>query len=119
MKSKHAGRPRHRWNEALLGGLAGLGVPVLLRGGAHGRKRSNPAAVGVVAGLLGALVGGGLARRRRGPPAPAEPEQRSQELEQEQAREPEPHRREAPEPRRGPSGRERLWLLPEAPAHTS
>ena len=120
MKSKHAGGSLHRWRQALLGGLTGLGVPMLLRRGARGRRSSSPAIVGVVAGLLGALVGGGLARRRgRGEPEPAEPETLSQEPEKERAREPKPHREAAPEPRRGPSGRERLWLLSEAAARTT
>ncbi|WP_224247057.1 hypothetical protein [Hyalangium gracile] len=116
MKSKQR-RARDRWREALVGGLAGLGVPMLLLGMAGGRRApAHPATVGAVAGLLGALVGGGLARRpgerpslRQVEPVPLEehaPRERTMRLE--------PPQEDAPEPRRGPSGRERHWLLREA-----
>jgi hypothetical protein len=116
MRSRQAGRARGRWSEVLLGGLAGLGVPVLLLGTAAqgpGRPRS-PATVGVVAGLLGAWVGSGLARRRRGAPTlavvPAAPRKEARALE------PGPRPDERPEPRRAPSsGRERQWGEWETP----
>ncbi len=115
MKSRQAGR--HRWREALLGGWVGLGVPVVLRGRARGRRGSNPAIAGVVAGLLGALVGGRLARRARGEPEQVETVGSSHE--KARAAAPEPRRGAAPEPRRGPNGRERFWLPAEALTPTS
>jgi hypothetical protein len=99
MKSTAQRGARERWGEILLGGITGLGVPVVLWGLARrGGARGSPVAVGTIAGLLGALVGGGLARRPR--------------------KEPEPRSEDAPEPRRGPNGRERPWHLEGAVAHT-
>jgi hypothetical protein len=99
MKSRAERGSRHRWGEVLLGSLMGLGVPMVLLGLARRRGlQGSPVAVGTIAGLLGALVGGGLARRPRGEPMlPLE---------------------DAPEPRRGPNGRERPWHLEGAVAHT-
>jgi hypothetical protein len=106
MESRQGKSVRHRWREALLGGLAGLGVPVLLRGLRRGRRPStSPATVGVLAGLLGALVGGGVARRPQGRPEPGE----AGGVSTEKARDlkPAPRQGDSLEPRRGPSGRER------------
>ena len=78
MNSRQASGPRRRWSEALLGGVAGLGARMLLAGAGRllGFKRGPVAVVGGVAGVVGALVGGGLARRQRrselGPPAERE-----------------------------------------------
>jgi hypothetical protein len=57
-----------RWSELLLGGAAaGVGAPLLLGGlrrFLHPRQRGAPDRVGWAAGLLGALVAGGLTCRR-------------------------------------------------------
>ncbi|WP_164017420.1 hypothetical protein [Pyxidicoccus trucidator] len=67
--STHEQRMRRgSWSELLLGGAAaGVGAPFLLGGlrrFLHLRQGGSPASVGWTAGLLGALVAGGLARRR-------------------------------------------------------
>jgi hypothetical protein len=110
MKSRQTSGPQGFWGEVLLGGLAGLGVPVLLLGVSRRRGLpSNPATVGTLAGLLGALVGGRLARRARGRPAgPGEVREAPREVAQ-ALLELGPHLEERPEPRRGPGGRERYW----------
>lgn len=109
MKSSQERGARQRWGEALLGGLAGLGVPVLLLGRRRGRGApANQVAVGVLAGLLGALVGGRLARR---PGRPVPGGAGGVFSKEERRLEPVPHEKDAPEPRRGPSGRERYWRL--------
>ncbi len=80
-----------RFREAVLGSVAGLGARMVLAGAARllGFKSGPVAVVGGMAGLVGALVGGGLARRqRRFEPGPTRP-------------------------RRGPSGRERYWHFEE------
>jgi hypothetical protein len=60
---------RGGWSEVLLSGAAaGVGAPFLLKGlrrFLHLGQGRSPAGVGWTAGLLGALVAGGLARRRR------------------------------------------------------
>ena len=130
MDSRQTSGRRRRWGEVFLGGMAGLGVPLLLLGvGRVFGVRGGPATVGGVAGLLGALVGGGLARRSSKGPGLPEVEQTSEE--ERGAAELEPHGNEwgaaeleprrdelwkpawkSPrEPPRGPGGRERHWLL--------
>jgi hypothetical protein len=110
MRSRQVSGRRARWGEVLLGSLAGFGVPVLLRGVNRGQRRlGSPVTMGAVAGLLGALVGGGLARRRRVEPVPPEGEKRAKP--EPRPAEPVAHPRAPAEPRRGPSGRERDWLL--------
>lgn len=108
MKTRRASGTSGRLGELLLGGAVGLGAPVMVRGLSRvlGVARRGPAVGGWTAGLLGALVAGGLARRRgrmqgaagRNGPAP-------EGLPPEVA----PHRHVSGEPRRGPNGRERLW----------
>jgi hypothetical protein len=118
MKSMQANGPRERWREALLGGLAGLGVPVLLLGMARMLGiQSGPATVGGAAGLVGALVGGKLARRTRERPELLDAAEVSGK--ERPASEPEPSLDEAPEPRRGPNGRERHWPLWTTSARTA
>lgn len=103
-----ASKARGSWRKVLLGGLTGLGVPLMLRGVSSGRDRGRGSSVtvGAVAGVLGVLLGGGLVRRPREEPSLSAPE-------------PAPGPRveplgsaedEAPEPRRGHNGRERIWL---------
>jgi hypothetical protein len=105
MNSRQASGPGRRWEEALLGSVAGLGARVLLGSAARllGFK-SNPVAVGGMAGLVGALVGGRLARRqpRSEPEPPEAPGPRAEER----------------APRRGPNGRERPWQFQEGSSHT-
>ncbi|MDY7227672.1 hypothetical protein [Hyalangium rubrum] len=121
MKSRQASGPGKRWEEALLGGVAGLGARVLVLGAARllGVK-SGPVALGGMAGLLGALVGGGIARRHFRQDSPqreetAVPEPMAAAVPAvESEEEPEDERWE---PRRGPNGRERLWHLREDVAH--
>jgi hypothetical protein len=108
MSTRQESTRRERWSELLLGGAAaGLGAPLVLRGlrrFLHLGRGGSPASMGWTAGLLGALVAGGLSRRRlhrgSGEPAPAaQPEASGHEV------------RRAVErgPRRGPSGREQPW----------
>jgi len=115
MNSRQASGPQRRWSEALLGGVAGLGARMLLAGAGRllGFKRGPVAVVGGVAGVVGALVGGGLARRRRSPELgpPAEPEVEPGSLEGEDSREDEAM------PRRGPNGRERYPYMQEGSSH--
>lgn len=68
MSTSQASTRRQRWGELLLGGAAaGVGAPLLL-GGLRRVLRlergGSPASVGWAAGVLGALVARGLARRR-------------------------------------------------------
>jgi hypothetical protein len=68
MHTSQASTRRERWGELLLGGAAaGVGAPLLL-GGLRRVLRlergGSPASVGWAAGVLGALVARGLARRR-------------------------------------------------------
>lgn len=109
-----ASKARGSWRKVLLGGLTGLGVPLVLQGmsRAGGKRPGSPVTVGAVAGVLGALLGGGLVRRPREEPSLAAPEP---------APGPRPESRaspedEAPEPRRGPNGRERIWLTGDSRA---
>jgi hypothetical protein len=104
-RGTEAGGARERWGEVLLGGLAGLGVPMMLWGvrGSRG-SRGSPVTVGAVAGLLGALVGGRLARRTREAPLMTEAEAAPGST--------------PAEPRRGPNGRERAWSVEGNEAHT-
>lgn len=79
MSSRRESTRRRRWSELLLGGVAaGVGAPLVLRGlrrFLHLETADATAGVGWTAGLLGALVAGGLARRGRldGPGPEAEP----------------------------------------------
>jgi hypothetical protein len=114
MKSRAERSSPGHWGEALLGGLTGLGVPVLLLGLARRRGiPGSPVAVGTIAGLLGALVGSRLARRPRGEATLPEVQETSGQEEME----PTPRPQDAPEPRRGPNGRERPWYLEAAVAY--
>jgi len=120
-RSREAGGARDRW-EVLLGGLAGLGVPMVLWGVGRSRgSRGSPVTVGAAAGLLGALVGGRLARRTQAePPLPeaeAAPEATPGAAVKEERGEQSPGSGDAPEPRRGPNGRERLWAVGGNGAH--
>jgi len=69
MSSSQASTRQGRWSELLLGGAAaGLGTPLLLGGlrrVLHLGRGSSPVSVGWAAGVMGALVAGGLARRRQ------------------------------------------------------
>jgi len=117
MNSRQASAPEKRWSEALIGGMAGLGARVLLAGAGRllGFKSGPVAVVGGVAGVVGALVGGGLARRHRQPELRviAEPEVRQDCLEWESSTEDEVT------PPRGPNGRERYPYMQEASSHTA
>lgn len=108
------------WGKVLLSGLVGLGVPLVLRGVSRSGQRSHgsPVTVGAVAGVLGALLGGGFVRRVREEPALPAPSQRLEVVPDTEV-EPRATREEAPELRRGPNGRERIWLIAdsEAAAH--
>jgi len=110
MNGGQASRSGKRWSEAFLGGVAGLGARVLLAGTARllGFKRGPVAVVGGVAGVVGALVGGGLARRQRQfeLEPPAEPAVSA-------------HPKEEAVPRRGPNGRERFDYFQEGSSHTA
>ena len=70
MSTSQASTRRGRWSELLLGGAAaGLGAPLLLGGlrrVLHLGRGGSPASMGWTAGMMGALVAGGLARRRLG-----------------------------------------------------
>lgn len=70
MSTSQASTRRGRWSELLLGGAAaGLGAPLLLGGlrrVLHLKRGGSPASMGWAAGMMGALVAGGLARRRLG-----------------------------------------------------
>ncbi len=118
MTSRQASGPEKRWSEALLGGMAGLGARVLLAGAGRllGFKSGPVAVVGGVAGVVGALVGGGLARRHRRPElrVVAAPEVR-----QEAAQEWESSTEDEVAPPRGPNGRERYPYMQEASSHTA
>jgi hypothetical protein len=125
MDGRQTSGRRRRWSGVLLGGMAGLGVPVLLLGvGRLFGVRGGPATVGGVAGLLGALVGEGLARRSLRGPVFLESEQPSREERGAAELEPraeelwEPPRESPRGPPRGPGGRERHWLL-QAPPRTA
>ncbi|HLL03889.1 MAG TPA: hypothetical protein VK539_25110 [Myxococcaceae bacterium] len=113
MTSRQASGPEKRWSEALLGGMAGLGARVLLAGAGRllGFKSGPVAVVGGVAGVVGALVGGGLARRQRRPELRviAKHEVREDSLEWE----------DEVTPLRGPNGRERYPYMQEASSHTA
>jgi hypothetical protein len=115
MKSRQSSQRRGRWGEVLLGGAVGLGTPVLLRMAtrALGLREESRAVDGWAAGLLGALVAGGLARRReRTKPVGEGPELRPMEP----PRAVEAERPVTALPRRGPTGRERLWLMAGQPS---
>jgi hypothetical protein len=115
MGGRRASGCQKRWGEVLFGGVAGLGVPMLLLGvGRVLGVQGGLAAIGGVAGVLGALVGGGLARRAPSEPGLTEVERPSEE--ERGAAELESDRKDGWEPRRGPGGRERYWLL-QAPTH--
>ena len=117
MNSRQASGPEKRWSEALLGGMAGLGARVLLAGAGRllGFKSGPVAVVGGVAGVVGALVGGGLARRQR------QPELRV--IAEHEVRQEAPEWESSPEdevtPLRGPNGRERYPYMQEASSHTA
>lgn len=68
MSTRRESTHRSLWSELLLGGAAaGLGAPLMLRSLRRVLRRprgDSPAGMGWKAGLLGALVAGGLARRR-------------------------------------------------------
>jgi hypothetical protein len=68
MSTRQESTHQRRWSDLLLGSAAaGLGAPLLLRGlrrVLHPGSRNTPVGMGWKAGLLGALVAGGLARRR-------------------------------------------------------
>ncbi len=128
MDGRQASGSKRRWSEALLGGVAGLGARVLLAGAARllGFKKGPVAVVGGVAGLVGALVGGGLARRqRRLELGQGEGEEASAEtngvtaLPAQWEASPDEEEREMALPRRGHNGRERLEYLQEGPSHTA
>lgn len=137
MTSSQASSSLGRWGEVLLGGMAAsVGAPAVMKGvrrvlGLGGR--GSPVGLGWTAGLLGALVAGGLASRRaarRGRPdvpALAPPGEAPGSRSPEEDAAPRGERTSgdtgpAPEPlssepyvpgpwraRRGPSGRERFW----------
>jgi hypothetical protein len=116
-----ASRAGGSWGKVLLSGLVGLGVPLVLRGVSRSGQRSHgsPVTVGAVAGVLGALLGGGFVRRTPEEPSlPASRPAPSQRLERVPAEPVEHHTSldEAPEPRRGPNGRERIWLTADSEA---
>ncbi|HEX8700505.1 MAG TPA: hypothetical protein VF815_16770 [Myxococcaceae bacterium] len=126
MNGRQASGAGRRWSEALLGGVAGLGARVLLAGAARmlGFKSGPVAVVGGVAGLVGALVGGGLARRQRRPEgaegaeAPGEVI-RVTALDARWEAYPEAEEEELAPLRRGPNGRERLEYWQESSSHTA
>lgn len=68
MSTRRESTHQSLWSELLLGGAAaGLGAPLMLRSLRRVLRRpqgTSPAGMGWKAGLLGALVAGGLARRR-------------------------------------------------------
>lgn len=116
MNGRQASGSRRRWSEAFLGGVAGLGARMLLAGASRllGFKRGPVAVLGGVAGVVGALVGGGLARRERRsglePPAEGTVKGAFEGANAVTALVPkwEAHPEEEPPPRRGPNGRERF-----------
>ncbi|WP_044198678.1 hypothetical protein [Hyalangium minutum] len=111
-RGREGGTARGSWREVLLGGLTGVGVPLVLQVMRAGRKgHGSPVTVGAVAGVLGALLGGGVVGRKREAPSAAPPEPAPSSAAHEPAR-----GEEAPEPRRGPNGRERIWLTADGGA---
>jgi len=117
MNSRQASGPERRWSEALLGGVAGLGARMLLAGAGRllGFKSGPVAVVGGVAGVMGALVGGGLARRHRRP----EPGPVAEHAVPQEALEWEASTEDEVTPPRGPNGRERYPYMQEASSHTA